>query len=292
MSSVRLGTHRNLLRRAGSEGREAMLLDATPAGGIVPPVGPVQDQARPEWHLAANAAEFAQVGADVIQEAWAAVAPRPMLIATGSTPMPIYRELARRAAAGSLGIPDSPVVQLDEYVGVGEDDPRSLYGWMRRGFLEPLAIPDRSVIRLRGDAPDPAAECARFEAAVEGAGGLGLAVLGLGPNGHVGFNEPPSKADAPSRLVPLTAESLESNARYWEGRAVPARALTTGMSLILSADIVVLVVSGGHKRSILEQAILGPESDEVPASHLRRSARFLVVADTDAAAGLPIRPAL
>jgi glucosamine-6-phosphate deaminase len=242
--------------------------------------------------VAASAAEFAQIGADVVQETWAAVEPRPILVATGSTPMPIYAELARRAAVGAFSVPDSPVVQLDEYVGVDDDDPRSLYGWMRRGFLEPLAIPAHSVIRLHGDAPEPAAECARFEAAVEQAGGLGLAVLGLGPNGHVGFNEPPSAADAPSRCVALTPESLESNAQYWQGRVVPAEALTTGLSLIAAAEIVVLVVSGGHKRSILERTIVGPASDDVPASHLRRSPRFVVVADADAAEGLPDRAAM
>ena len=178
-------------------------------------------------------------------------------------------------------------MQLDEYFGIGDDDQRSLFAWLQRGFLAPLRVDERAVLRLHGDAADASAECARFDAAVERAGGIKVAVLGLGPNGHLGFNEPPSPADASSRVVALTPESLRSNARYWGGSPVPTSALTAGLSLILHAEIVILLVQGAHKRGVLERTFGGPETDDVPASHLRRSARLVIVADRAAAGDLP-----
>ena len=254
-------------------------------------VGPEQYQngstTRYAHHVTEPGDPFAEVGAEVLQELWTAAGAAPILVATGSTPMPIYAQLGRRVADGDFDVPASPIVQLDEYVGVDDADPRSLYGWMKRGFLAPLGIDEGRAIRLRGDVEDPAAESARFEEEVRSAGGIGIAVLGLGPNGHLGFNEPPCAVSAVSRVVPLTPESLVSNAAYWDGRPVPTHALTAGMTLILDADVVVLVVGGAHKRAVLEQALLGPESDDNPASHLRRAGRLIVVAD-DAAASVPL----
>lgn len=238
-------------------------------------MGPEQYQA----YVTEPGEAFATTGANVLQDLWLAAGPAPMLIATGSTPMPIYAELARRVQAEKLETPSSKLVQLDEYVGVGEEDARSLYGWMQRSFLGPLRISGDRVIRLRGDTADPDGECARFEASVRELGGLGIAIVGLGPNGHIGFNEPPSPASAPSRMVALTPESLASNAGYWDGLDVPTHALTAGLSLILDADVVVLVVQGEHKRDILNRTLRGPETDDVPASHLRRARRLVVVAD-------------
>jgi glucosamine-6-phosphate deaminase len=179
------------------------------------------------------------------------------------------------------------VFQLDAYLGLAPNDPRALFGWTRRSFIEPLGIAEANVVRLAGDAPDPWEACHRYEAAVREVGGFDISILGLGPNGHIGFNEPPSPPDAPTRLVDLTPESIVSNARYWGGEEqVPRRALTCGMNLLLASRRTLLVVSGAHKHQILHRAVEGPQTPEVPASYLQSASNVTVLADRAAWQGL------
>jgi glucosamine-6-phosphate deaminase len=212
-----------------------------------------------------------------------------VILATGDTPMGMYRELAATRQNSGLDTSRLRIFQLDAYLGLGPDDPRSLYGWMKRSFLDPIGIPDSNVVRLPGDAPDPQTICAAYDRAVEAAGGIDLAVLGLGPNGHLGFNEPPSDPRSPTRVVDLTEESVESNARYWGGRErVPRHALTAGMATLLAARHILLVASGQRKAGILQRALEGPMTPEVPASYLQQATRATVIADREAAALLRV----
>lgn len=227
--------------------------------------------------------ELNRMGADVVAGVLGRRPEATLLVATGNTPMGIYRELARMRSAGSLDASRARVFQLDEYVGLEPGDRRSLYGWMQRAFVESLGIPSGQVTRLDADADDPGAACRAYDAAVDAAGGIDLAILGLGPNGHLGFNEPPSEADAPTRVIELTEASIESNAGYWGGREqVPARAMTAGMTVILAARQVLLVVAGAHKRNVLRRTVDGDVLSEVPASLLQRAADVTVLADRDA----------
>ena len=205
--------------------------------------------------------QLAQAAADFIS---AQVRNKPdlsFLVATGNTPMLTYAELARRVRAGEADFSQVTAVQLDEYLDIDEDDPRNLWAWMQRSFVQPLGI--RKTLRLKS--PE------QFEAAIRALGGLDLAILGLGPNGHLGFNEPPSPPDAPTRTLTLTPESLASNRAYWGELAVPTRAITAGMDVILSARQTLLLVSGAHKREVLHAALEGPETPHLPASFLRRT---------------------
>lgn len=236
----------------------------------------------PAVHLLRTAPEgFDDAVADVLA---GAVAERPdavLLLATGDTPIGGFRVLARRAAQGAVDLSAVQVVQLDEYVGVPDDDRRSLYGWLEREFLTPLGIPAERVTRFHVSVPaEVDASCRAMDAAVATLGGLDLALLGVGPNGHLGFNEPPSPADAPTREVPLAPASIVSNAVYWGGEdQVPRSAVTVGMAPILAAREVALVVRGAHKRDILQRTLHGPETPDLPASLARRAARLTVVAD-------------
>jgi glucosamine-6-phosphate deaminase len=206
-----------------------------------------------------------------------------LLLATGDTPMGAYDELAARRQRGELDTSRLRVAQLDEYAGLGEGDRRSLFGWMDRSFLAPLAVSADRTIRLDATL-EPDVACRTYDAAVAAAGGFELAVLGLGPNGHLGFNEPPIERDAPTRLVPLTPESIRSNARYWgDEDDVPRFALTCGMASILEARQVLLAVSGPHKREILSRTLASPPSADVPASWLQSAAGdVVVIADREA----------
>jgi glucosamine-6-phosphate deaminase len=236
----------------------------------------------PAVHVLRTTAEgFDDAVADVLAGTVAEQPDAVLLLATGATPIGGFRVLARRAAQGAVDLSAVRVVQLDEYVGVPDDDRRSLYGWLEREFLTPLGISGERVTRFHVSTPaEVDASCEAMDAAIASLGGLDLALLGVGPNGHLGFNEPPSPADAPTREVPLAPASIASNAVYWGGEdQVPRSAVTVGMAPILAARAVALVVRGAHKRDILQRTLHGPETPDVPASLARRAARLIVVAD-------------
>jgi glucosamine-6-phosphate deaminase len=226
---------------------------------------------------AADAADLARCGAQLIADAIRARPHAAVLVATGNSPMATYVELDHMRQRGELDSSGVRPYQLDEYLDLGPDDPRSLASWMRRSFTGPLGISDDRVTWLEVEA-DIEAGCARYADAVRAAGGYDLAVLGLGPNGHVGFNEPPSPPDAPTREVRLAPESLVSNAVYW-GPDVPRRAVTAGMDLIMEAREVLVIVSGSHKQAILARMLAGEPSPDCPASLLRLRDAVTVAAD-------------
>lgn len=226
---------------------------------------------------AADAADLARCAAQRIADTIRERPDAAVLVATGNSPMATYAELAALRERGELDSSRVRPFQLDEYLDLGPDDPRSLAGWMRRSFTAPLGIGDEQVTWLEvGEGIE--AGCASYAAAVRAAGGYDLAVLGLGPNGHLGFNEPPSAPDAPTREVRLTPESLVSNAVYW-GPDVPRRAVTAGMNLIMGARSVLVIVAGSHKQAILARTLEGAPSPDCPASLLRLRGGVTVAAD-------------
>ena len=222
---------------------------------------------------------LALVAADLVTNVLGAAPAASVAVATGRTPMGLYAELAARHRAGVLDTSTMTAVQLDEYLGLAAGDRRSLLGWMRTSFVEPLGVADDRVIRLPV-AGDVEAACAAYDRAMETRGPLDLAILGIGPNGHLGFNEPPSDAASPTRVVQLSATTREANRRYWDGEPVPPRAVTLGMRHLLAARKIVLVVSGASKGSIVHRALEGDVGPDVPASYLQQaSGEVCVVVD-------------
>jgi glucosamine-6-phosphate deaminase len=219
-------------------------------------------------------------GADIVVEVIRRKPDAAMVLATGNSPIGLYRELAARYERGEFDTSRLRIFQLDGYLGLSPDDPRSLYGWMERIVLRPLGIPEERIVRLPGDTASPEAACSAYEEAVAAAGGFDFSLLGLGPNGHLGFNEPPSDPASRTRVVDLTESSIASNAPYWGSRdEVPRQAMTAGLNVLLAARQTLLVVSGAHKRDILRRALEGPISPEVPASYLRQASGVVVLAD-------------
>jgi glucosamine-6-phosphate deaminase len=215
----------------------------------------------------------------------AIVAARPtasVVVPTGETPMDLYRELARRREQGALDASGVRAYQLDEYVGIDPDDRRSFFGWMTRAFTEPLGIRPEHVVRLPADG-NLVAACAAYDRAVEETGGFDLVLLGIGANGHIGFNEPPCDASAPTREVVLSAETVRSNARYWgDAEHVPPSGVTIGMAPLLRARKILLLASGAHKREVVHRALEGPVTPQVPASYLQEAPDVTVFADREA----------
>ena len=224
-------------------------------------------------------ADLSRAAADIVETR---IAERPelnLLAATGNTPMGLYAELVRRGETGTLDASGVHVFQLDEYAGVGIEDRRSLLGWLVRSFTAPLGIPEDRIVRLdTGMEPDTA--CAAFEERLREAGGFDLAILGIGANGHLGFNEPPSDADARTREVALSDESVLTSAAYWgDANAVPRRALTVGMRDLLASREILLLASGASKRAIVRRALHGAVTPGVPASFLQDVERVTAVVD-------------
>jgi len=210
----------------------------------------------------------------------------PLGLATGRTMEPVYAALGRRVAA-------LPAQQqrrlrqqwlsfnLDDYVGLASDDPASFRGVMERHLVQPLQLPPSQVRLPESWAADPDAEALRYRAALEVAGGIGLQLLGLGLNGHVGFNEPPCAADSRCRCLRLSAATRQQNAAAFGGdpEAVPARAITLGMADILAARRILLVVTGAAKAAILRAVLHQSPAEDLPASWLQGHASVEVIAD-------------
>jgi glucosamine-6-phosphate deaminase len=230
-------------------------------------------------------AAMSQAAADFVLAAVAARPDAAAVFPTGNTPVGLYKELAARRINGMFDPSRLRIFQLDEYWGLHADDPRSLYTWFKQAFLRPLDFPDANFVRLPADGPDAQTACKAYDAALAAAGGLDLAVLGLGPNGHLGYNDPPAAHDAPTRLLTLTDSSLDSAASYFGGRdRVPRQAITMGMAQLLAARQILLIVSGKQKQEILRQALQGEMTPEVPASYLQQAHNVTVISDRDAAA--------
>jgi len=206
-----------------------------------------------------------------------------VLAATGRTPLQAYKHLGDACDSAAFDTTRMTVVQLDEYVGVAADDRRALIGWSKRVLIDPLHVDDGRVVSFHGADGDPEERCRTYDATIKARGGVDLAILGLGPNGHLGFNEPPSRPSDTTRIVRLTEASIESNASYWGSvDDVPTHAMTAGMDVILAARRILLLVSGSHKREILRRTLDGEATPDVPASYLREAANVTVIADRDA----------
>jgi glucosamine-6-phosphate deaminase len=219
--------------------------------------------------------------------------PRPVGLATGRTMEPVYGALRRQLAALPAAQRAALLAgwrsfNLDEYVGLAPSDPRSFAATMAAALAGPLELRPGQLQLPDGMAPWPDQEARRYAAAVAEAGGIGLQLLGLGSNGHVGFNEPPCGVEAPCRCLELTAATALQNASAFGGdpAAVPSRAITLGMAEILAAEEILLVVTGAAKAEILRRALEEPPSATLPASWLQQHPRLTVLVDPPAASRL------
>lgn len=206
-------------------------------------------------------------------------------VPTGSTPLGMFEALAGMAARNEVDFSHVELYCLDEYVGVDRHDPNSLTGWLWSAFVTPVGIDPQRVHVLPTTAENPAHAAAAFDQELVRRGGLDLAVLGLGPNGHIGYNEPGSALDSRTRIVDLTPESVRQAAAYWSGNlSVPNVAITLGVGTLLEARRIVLIVSGDAKSCILKRTLEDPPGAETPASWLRLAGpRLQVIADRAAA---------
>lgn len=208
-------------------------------------------------------------------------------LATGSSPLNLYAELERRAAAGDVDFSHALGFALDEYVGLDPEHPLSYRQTIDRTVVRPLGMNPHRVRVPNGFAADLQAAAEEYEKAIREAGGVDVQILGIGSNGHIGFNEPTSSFASRTRVKTLTQQTRDDNARFFkEGETVPTHCVTQGLGTIMDAHNLVMVATGENKADIVAAMIEGPVAAMCPASILQFHRRAFVIIDEAAASKL------
>lgn len=206
-------------------------------------------------------------------------------LATGSTPIGVYENLVKWYEQGDLDFSEVKTVNLDEYKGLPRVSDQSYYYFMNQHLFDHVNICIDNTNVPNGMEPDADKECARYEKLIHSLGGVDLQLLGLGHNGHIGFNEPADSFEKETHCVDLQESTIEANKRFFASAdEVPGQAYTMGIKTIMQAKKIVVVVSGIDKQEIVQKAFLGPVTPEVPASILQMHPDVTLVGDAHALA--------
>lgn len=200
---------------------------------------------------------------------------------TGSSPLGMYRHLVKKYKAGELSFKNVVTFNMDEYVNLDVNHPESYHSFMWSKFFSHIDIKQENVHILNGNAPDLLKECQDYERAIEEAGGIDLFLGGVGPDGHLAFNEPGSSLTSRTRIKTLATDTIIANSRFFDGdlSKVPTQALTVGIGTVMDAKEVLLVCNGHHKARALKHIIDGDVSHKWTASMLQMHPKAIVVCD-------------
>lgn len=221
--------------------------------------------------------------ADVIEETIKQKPNCVLGLATGSTPIPTYQELIKRYREGRIDFSQVRSFNLDEYYGLKPDHPQSYAYFMEENLFKHINIRKENVHIPSGTPDDLEAYCKEYEQSIQDNGGIDLQLLGIGQNGHIGFNEPAEELKARTHLVRLADDTIEANARFFESRdEVPQHAITTGMGTILSARKILLLAEGESKAAIINELFERDITTNIPASFLRLHQDVSVLVDRKA----------
>ena len=220
-----------------------------------------------------------------------ALAQKPALVLglpTGRSPIGTYAELRRLHESGTVDFAQAVTFNLDEFCGIQPSHRSSFRAFMEQHLFAGVNLPSAHIHFLNGVAADPDAECERYEEAIAAAGGIDLQLLGIGRNGHIGFNEPADELSARTHRVRLADSTRRDNAALFGGdpAQVPVEALSMGIGTILKASALVLIATGERKAHCIERAVRGPISTHLPASFLQLHRRVELYLDRAAAARL------
>ena len=224
--------------------------------------------------------------ADVVARGLAEDPSAVLMLPTGTTPLGMYRRLVEMHALGEVSFARATFFNLDEYLGLMPDHPASYHVYMKEHFYGLIDADPSRIFVPDGAAPDPEAECERYEAAIGESGGIDVCVLGIGRNGHIGFNEPGAPFDSRTRVVALSDSTRMVNAGDFEANRAPERAITVGMATIFESEEVLLLASGTNKAGAVAATVEGDVSESTPASMLKRHPGAGLFLDEDAASDL------
>lgn len=235
-----------------------------------------------------NSESVAAMGAELVTELLR-VSPAAVLgLATGGTQLALYRKLVELYRAGKLSFKDVTSFNLDEYLGVTQDNPQSYRAYMQREFFDRIDINQRNTfLPACGQGQNPVLVGPRYEQKIREAGGIDLQILGLGGNGHIGFNEPSSSLASRTRVKTLTRQTFADNSRLFSANEFqPTLAITMGIATIMDARKILLLATGESKADAVAKMVEGPVTAMCPASMLQMHERVTVLLDEAAAGGL------
>ena len=219
-------------------------------------------------------------------------AERPFVLGlpTGSSPLGMYKALIEANKAGKVSFQHVVTFNMDEYIGLPDGHPESYHSFMWNNFFSHIDIKKENVHILNGNAADPLKECADYEEAIKAAGGIDLFLGGIGPDGHIAFNEPGSSLSSRTRIKTLTTDTIIANSRFFEGdvNKVPKTAMTVGVGTVMDAREVLILVNGHSKARALQQAVEGAVNQMWTITALQLHPHGIIVADEAACAELKV----
>ena len=205
-------------------------------------------------------------------------------LATGGTPVGAYAQLVEWYNKGDIDFSEVTTVNLDEYRGLPKEHPESYWSFMHKNLFDHVNIRPEAIHLPDGTNPDAADACAKYNEIIHSVGGIDLQLLGLGPNGHIGFNEPNEAFELGTHCVDLKEETIEANKRFFNSSdEVPTAAVTMGIGTVMSARKILMIVTGADKAEILQQVFFGSVKPEVPGSILQFHPDVTVICDEAAA---------
>ena len=209
---------------------------------------------------------------------------------TGSSPLGMYKELITLNKAGKVTFKNVVTFNMDEYVNLPEDHPESYHSFMWNNFFSHIDIQKEKVNILNGNAPDLEAECASYEEKIKKVGGVKLFIGGIGPDGHIAFNEPSSSLSSRTRVMTLTIDTIIANSRFFNGdiSKVPKTALTVGVGTVMDADEVMIIVNGHNKARALRHAIESSVNHMWTVSALQMHPKGIIICDDEATVELKV----
>lgn len=232
-----------------------------------------------------NRAEGGEIAAEMIKNLIKEKGNPTLGLATGSSPETTYLNLARAYERGEISFSDVKTVNLDEYVGLDGSHPQSYRFFMEEKLFSKVNIKRENTHIPNGMADNPAAECERYNEVIRAASPIDIQLLGIGHNGHIGFNEPSEFFTENTHVVNLSASTIEANSRFFPTKNdVPRRAITMGIGQIMAAKSIILLAFGEEKSAILHTALTGDVTPTCPASVLQHHPNLTLIADTHALA--------
>jgi len=227
--------------------------------------------------------EICEEAAKIIHQAWKKKNNLVLGLPTGKTPLGLYRRLIEIHKKEEMDFSQVATFSLDEYLGLKEDHPQGFAHYMATNFFQHVNIKRENIFRLKGTPENIEDHCREYEEKIRRIGGIDLQILGIGRNGHIGFNEPSASLSSRTRVKTLTEETIEANSRLFKNSEVPRFCLTMGIGTIMESKMIILLASGEDKNEAIQKSVEGPITASVPASILQLHPQAKIIIDQEAA---------
>jgi glucosamine-6-phosphate deaminase len=233
--------------------------------------------------ITSNYDKICEEAAHVIQQEWQKKNNIVLGLATGETPLGVYKKIIDMNQRDEIDFSSSIAFSLDEYLGLEKDHPQSFAYYMEMNFFKYINIKTKNIFRLEGRPADIKGHCQEYEEKIKSYGGIDVQILGIGRNGHIGFNEPGSSLSSRTRVKTLTEETVRDNARFFtDEQEVPRFCLTMGIGTVMEAKLIILLASGKAKSKAVKNCVEGAVTASVPASALQLHPRVKILVDEEA----------